>query len=368
MRNIIKEFKRIVIKVGTKSLLDSEGNISEEKIYKLVKQICDLYSKGKEVILVTSGAIVTGLKVLKIDEAKNLRLKQAVASIGQIELMAIYKKYFDNYGIKIGQVLLTEDDLKNRERYLNARNTFLTLIEDLKVVPIVNENDVVGIEEIIFGDNDVLSSLVANLIDAQILIILSNVEGFIYEGKVLKEVKKITSQIESYANDAIDEYGKGGMKSKIKAAKICVQAGISVVIAKSDIDNILIKIMNGEEYGTFFYPLEKKISHRKRWIAYSVVPKGKLIIDNGAKNALVNDFKSLLPAGILKVEGEFKKGDIVEILDESYNLIGKGLVNFDNKTIEIIKGKKSNYIKEILGEKFYTEVIHRDNLVILGGN
>lgn len=359
-----KKFKRIVIKVGTKCLIDKDGIINEDKISKLVDEIANLYFKNKEIILVSSGAIVTGLKLLNLSDAKNLRLKQAVASIGQIELMSIYKRYFEKYKIKIGQVLLTEDDLKNRTRYLNARNTFITLIEDLKIIPIVNENDVVGIEEIIFGDNDILSALVANLVNADLLIILSNVEGFYFQGRLLKEVAKITPEFEKDISDSTDEFGKGGIKSKIKAAKICTHSGITVAIAKSDLPDVLLKIINGENPGTIFYPSEKVLSHRKRWIAYSVVSKGKIYVDKGAKSALVNNGKSLLPGGIIKVEGIFKEGDAVDILDENNNIIGRGIVNYNSEIIEKIKGKRSNEIKNIVGEKYYSEVIHRDNLVI----
>lgn len=370
IKDYLKTIKRIVLKIGTKSLINKETELLDEnKVLKLVKDIAYLLEQKKEVVLVSSGAIITGAGILGLKRRPvSIPEKQAVASVGQIGLMQVYKKCFARLGIEIGQILLTEDDLKNRERYLNARNTFITLIENFRVVPVVNENDVVGIEEIVFGDNDVLSALVANLVDADLLVILSDIKGFfLYKDQkriFLKEVKKITYEIERCAGATEDKFGTGGMRSKIKAAKISTHSGIPVIITNSDEKEVLKRIINGEIIGTFFHPSEKGLSQRKRWIAYSVAPRGKIVIDVGAKKALTERGKSLLPSGIIKLEGEFKPGDPVDIIDENDNIIGRGLVNYDSSIVNQIKGKKSEYIKNVVSEKYYPEVIHRDNLVI----
>jgi len=366
----LEKSKRIVVKVGTKSLIDDRNRLLDrEKIKKIVTEIAELFKASKEIILVSSGAIISGAGILGLKQRpKSIPEKQAVASVGQITLMDTYKEFFEKFDIKIGQVLLTEDDLKDRQRYLNARNTIITLIENFKVIPIINENDVVGIEEIIFGDNDVLAALVANFINADLLVLLTTTDGFclLKDGKttILSEVKKITPEIEECAGETEDMFGTGGMKSKLQAVKIATRSGIPSVIANSAEKNVLTRILEGESIGTFFYPTEKGLSQKKRWIAYSVAPKGRLIIDDGAKKALVERGKSLLPSGILKVEGEFKPGDPVDIVDLNNNVVARGLVNYDNTIIEKIKGRRSEFIKSIVGEKYYPEAVHRDNLVV----
>ena len=253
----LEKVNRIVVKIGTKSLVNNKSLLHRKKVKKLVAEIAELFKKGKEFIIVSSGAIISGAGILGLNERpRTIPEKQGAASVGQIILMDTYKEFFEKYGIKIGQVLLTEDDLKNRKRYLNARNTLLTLIEDFKVIPIINENDVVGIEEIVFGDNDILAALVANLISADLLILLTNIDGFCIQknGKqiLLQEIKKITDEIENYAGKSDDKFGTGGMKSKIQAAKISTHSGIPVIIANSDEKNILQRILSSEIIGTFF--------------------------------------------------------------------------------------------------------------------
>lgn len=366
----LERTRRIVVKVGTRSIIDDKNRLLDrEKIKKVVTGIAELFKAGKEVILVSSGAIISGTGVLGLTQRpKSIPEKQAVASVGQIALMDIYKEFFEKFHIKIGQVLLTEDDLKDRQRYLNARNTIITLIEDFKVIPIINENDVVGIEEIIFGDNDVLAALVANFINADLLVLLTTIDGFyiLKNGRtmLISEVKKITPEMVKYAGETRDMFGTGGMRSKLQAVKIATRSGIPSVIANSAAKNVLKRIIEGENIGTFFYPTEKGLSQKKRWIAYSVAPKGKLIIDDGAKKALIERGKSLLPSGIIKVEGEFNPGDPVDIVDLNNNVVARGLVNYNNSIIERIKGKRSEIIKSIVGEKYYPEAVHRDNLVV----
>ncbi len=369
-KEYLKNIKRIVVKVGTKSLINKKNNLLDKnKIKKLSYELINLHKQGKEVILVSSGAIILGSGIMGLKKRpESIPEKQAAASVGQISLMNTYKKFFEKANIEIGQILLTEEDLKNRKKYLNARNTFITLIERFKIIPIVNENDVVGIEEIVFGDNDILASLVANLVDADILIFLTDTDGFaIFQNNsrvIVNDVPKITKEIEKYADKSGSDTGKGGMISKIKAAKISTCAGIPAVIVNSNEKNILKRVITGEEVGTFFYPNKKVLSHKKRWIAYSVAPKGEIFIDDGAKNAIVVNGKSLLPGGIIKIKGEFSPGDPVDILDKNNNLIGRGLVNYSNTIVEKIMGKRSDKIKSFVGEKYYDEVIHRDNLVI----
>ena len=363
-KEYLKNIKRIVIKVGTKSLT-SEIKIDTKKIQKLTGEIAELKNSGYEIVLVTSGAISSGVGEMGLKiRPTSMPEKQASASIGQIILMTEYHDCFKKYNIKIGQVLLTESDLRDRQRYLNAKNTLVTLIRKYKVIPIVNENDVVGIEEIIFGENDVLSALIANLIDANLLVLLSDIDGFYYKGELLKEVECLTEEILKSAGDKGDKFSTGGMQSKLNAAKICVNAGIPAVIANSMKENILRRIIKGEDEGTFFYPSRKHLSHKKRWIAYSVVSKGSIYIDEGAIDALKNKGKSLLPGGITRVKGKFNKGDPVDVCDNDGNVIGRGMVNYENEIINEIKGKKTRLIKDQLKENFYEEVIHRDNLVI----
>ncbi len=363
-KECLKDIKRIVIKAGTKSLT-SKIRIDSKKIQKLTSEIAKLRNQGYEIVLVTSGAISSGVGEIGLKtRPRSMPEKQAAASIGQIVLMTRYHDCFKKYDLKIGQVLLTESDLKDRQKYLNAKNTLITLIKKYRVIPIVNENDVVGTEEIVFGENDVLSALIANLIDADLLILLSDIDGFYHKGELLKEVERLTEEILRSAGDRGDQFSTGGMRSKLNAAEICVNAGIPVIIANSRKKNILSRLVKGEEEGTFFYPPEKYLSHKKRWIAYSVVSKGSLYIDNGAKDALVHKGKSLLPGGIIKVKGRFDKGDPVDVCDEEENVIGRGIINYENEIVDKIKGKKTKLIKNQLKERFYEEVIHRDNLVI----
>jgi len=360
----LKNIKRIVIKVGTSSLT-TNIKIDPKKIKKLVKEIVKLLKHNYEVLLVTSGATTSGIGTIGLTNKPHLiSEKRAAASIGQTTLMTIYHKMFSKYHIKVGQILLTENDLKQRDRYLNAKDTINTLLKKYKVLPIINENDAVGVEEIIFGDNDVLSALVANLIDADLLIILTNIEGFYKNGNLLKEVPKITEDLFAAAGKENDQFSIGGMKTKLQAAKICVTTGIPVIIASSKEKDILKRILNCEEIGTFFYPYEKPLTSKKRWIAYSVASTGKIIVDDGAKDALINHGKSLLPRGIIKCEGDFKKGDHVDIIDINGNKIGRGKTNYSMEVIEEIKKLKTEQIKQKLKDKFSPEVIHRDNMVI----
>jgi glutamate 5-kinase len=368
--------KKVVIKVGTSTLLDEGKKLNEKKIEELSEQIATIWKNGYRVILVTSGAIVTGMKILSWDERpKRIVDSQVCAAVGQGELIHMYFEKFRRHNIYIGQILLTRDDFSHRERYLNLRNTLTRMLE-LNILPIINENDTVSVEEIRIGDNDTLSAIVASKICADYLILLTDVDGLypdepqkcIKENiKPIPEVHRITDEIEKLAGySAYGSFGVGGMKTKIEAAKIVTRSGGTVIIANGKIENVLLRILlNKEQIGTKFLPV-KEFTQRERWIAFGRRMKGKIYVDDGAKEALILKNKSLLPTGIVRVEGKFRAGDMVSINDLEGNEIARGLVYYSSEEIEKIKGKKSSEIPSILGEdKGYEEVIHRDNMVIL---
>jgi len=362
--------KRIVIKIGTTVLTKPSGIIDEVNIKRIVDDVAELISSGAEVIIVTSGAIGAGLGKLSL-QGRSIPEKQALASIGQGYLMSIYEKFFRKHNRLVAQVLLTSDDLAQRQRYLNARNTLLTLL-NLGVVPVINENDTVAVEEIKFGDNDRLSALVASKVEADQLIILTDVDGFFSgdpreeEGvRLIKEVKQITTELEEKAGGSGTRRGTGGMVTKLEAAKIATTSGITMYIANGLSEKVLRRIWNGENPGTKFLPVKEKIVSRKRWIAFDTRIEGKVVVDDGAKDALVKRGKSLLPSGISSVEGTFETGACVAVVDMRGKEFARGLTSYSSDEIEKIKGKKTSQIEKILGYKDYDEVIHRDNLVIL---
>jgi glutamate 5-kinase len=332
----------------------------------LCTQVADLLNKDIEVILVTSGAIAAGMGVLGFKRRpKQLPQLQAAAAVGQSQLMQIYDSIFRKKRLLTAQVLLTREDLSQRKRYLNAKNTLFTLL-DSKVIPIINENDTVSVDEIKFGDNDLLSALVAALVHADLLIILSDVDGLYKERKsVVSVVEKVTAQIERLAGKTSSSLGTGGMASKIEAAKICCASGIACVVANGDIPEVLLKIIREEDLGTLFCPKSKKLLAKKRWIGFSARIKGKIFVDQGAKEALMKKKKSLLAKGVLRLGGSFSAGDTVSILDQQHCEFARGLVNYSSAELSRIKGQKSERIKELLGYKYYDEIVHRDNLVIL---
>ncbi|MCX7769592.1 MAG: glutamate 5-kinase [Proteobacteria bacterium] len=371
-RNEIKKSKRIVIKIGSSIVTDENEVIDERFLNHLAEQINFLQSKGKEIIIVSSGAVASGMMVLKIKEKpKSISEKQALAAFGQGYLIAKYNEFFSKFGMLIAQVLLTSEDIADRKRYLNAKNTLETLISK-KIIPIINENDTVATSEIRLGDNDNLSAEVACLLEADLLIILSDVEGF-YEDdprkrksvKIIDTVTDVGKYIEKVSNLSGSKVGTGGIYTKLQAAKKVMLMGIPCVLAKGKMENVILKILKGEKIGTFFVPLEKKISHKKYFIAFNVKPKGKIIIDDGAKEALIKRGKSLLPSGVIKTVGNFDVGDVVEIEDKKNNKIARGLVNYSAVEVEKIKGAKSSEIEKKLGYKYEDEVIHRNNLVLI---
>jgi len=366
----INKSKKIVIKVGSSILINKKGKPKKKWLGEFVKDIKLLIKQKKEVVIVSSGAIAFGCEYLKIKKnGLKLDKSQAVASIGQIELMDFYKKIFEKSKIKISQILLTLDDTEQRRRSINARRTIDNLLK-MGIVPIVNENDTTATTEIKYGDNDRLASRVSQIISADCLILLSDVDGLYTDNpkknkkaKLIRIVKEIDENIKKYASKAENIYGSGGMKTKIEAAKICQFAGCYMSIANGNYMNPLKKIIKDNNC-TWFLPKVSKLDARKQWIIGSVAPKGEIIIDHGALKALKNG-KSLLPAGITKINGNFEKGDHILIKDENNIERARGLTSFSSFEIEKIKGSHSSEIKNILGYTSKDEIVHKDDLVRL---
>lgn len=367
-----KEIKRIVVKVGTSTLTHVDGQINLQQMEEIVKDIAELYTKGHEVVLVSSGAVGAGSgRINKKTKPKTLPEKQAIAAIGQVALMHRYEQLFRTYGIVVGQVLLTKDDLTNRKRNLNAKNTLGTLLS-MGAIPIINENDTVAVDEIKLGDNDRLAAYVAALIDADILMILTDIDGLYTSnpskgngGVLVEKVEKITPEIEAYAGGEGTLFGTGGMATKIMAAKIGTSAGVYVLIGNSHNHSFMVDALRGDVAGTVFIPHNRKIQTKKKWLLISSKAKGKVFVDDGAKDALMNEGKSLLPIGITGTEGSFAKGDVVSVRDAKGFEIGRGITYYGSKEIDKIQGRKTKEIEGILGEDYeYDTVIHRDNLSV----
>jgi glutamate 5-kinase len=368
-------YRRIVAKFGTSLLTDGDGHLSQEMLSRLVTQVAQLHEQGLELIIVSSGAIASGRDKLGLTEKiKGIPYKQVLASVGQSHLMHIYEQLFGQYNITVAQALLTKADLSDRAGYLNARNTLLALLE-LGVICIVNENDVVAVDEIDeakFGDNDNLSAMVANLIDADLLLLLTDTEGLYTadpnrnpNAQLIPEVKRIDAEIERLAADTSSELSTGGMITKIEAAKLATASGVTVVIANGKEPDIILRLASGETIGTRFLPTTEKLESRKRWMLCGLCIKGKLVVDSGAALALKEQNRSLLAAGIKQVEGEFDRGDMVEIYDTEGTHLGCGLTNYSSRDINIIKGAHSGKITTLLGFDYGPEVVHRNNLAVL---
>lgn len=366
---LVQKAKRIVVKVGTSTLTHATGKLNLERIEHLVRQLTDLRYQGKEVVLVSSGAIGAGMGKLNLDKRpKTIPEKQAIAAIGQGILMQLYEKLFSEYGQIVAQLLLTKADMDDRRRFLNARNTLITLLQ-LGVIPIVNENDTVAVEEIRFGDNDTLAALVGTLVDADLLILLSDIDGLYTadprkypEAQLLQVVEAVNDTIENAAGDVGSKFGSGGMATKISAAKVATNAGIPMIIANGAEDNIIRRLIHGEQLGTLFVARELKTHLRKNWIAFGSKVEGVIVVDDGAKEALIAKGKSLLPSGILSVSGGFSSGAVVSITDSQGREFARGITYYSQSELEQIKGVKCKEICGILGYKDYDEAIHRDNL------
>ncbi|MFW6381029.1 MAG: glutamate 5-kinase [Bacillota bacterium] len=377
-----QEFRRIVVKIGSSTLTHTGGKLNLRHIDHLLRQLVDLKNMDKEVLLVTSGAIGAGMGEMGLKEKPRLiPMQQAAAAVGQGYLIGIYNKLLGEYGEKGAQVLLTASDLEDRTRYLNAFNTLLTLLE-YGFIPVVNENDTVVTEEIKFGDNDTLSARVAGMIEADLLINLTSVEG-VYNGdpeseddrtQVIHRIEGYSPELEQYVSSAITRLGTGGMYTKLKAAEIAVNSGITMVIGPGAQENIILKLVDMLEgtpnysLGTTFLPENDSLSKRKQWLYYNLSPAGSLQIDRGAEKALISGGKSLLPGGVVETSGNFSEGELVKIINSKSEEIGRGLVNYSAADIEEIKGCHSREIYSRLGYINKEEVIHRDNLVIKGVN
>jgi len=371
-KSYLGKSRRIVVKVGS-AVLTSKDGLDLSVMENLARDISLLIKSGKEVILVSSGAVAAGKKRLglQINRTLELKEKQGAAAVGQSSLMRFYEDIFDRLGYKVAQVLLTHDDLSNRNRYLNVRNTILTLLE-WKIIPVINENDTVSVEELRFGDNDTLGALITNLIEADLFVCLTDVDG-LYTGnpydnpqaRPVYTVAKVDKKVETMAGYVVGALGSGGMQSKIQAARMVSARGGSSFIGSGRKEGIMQQLFACEPVGTFFLPQVEKMQSRKHWIAYVLRPQGYIVLDQGACKALIKGGKSLLPSGILEIRGTFGVGAPVKCLDENGNAIASGLSNYSASDLNKIKGLNTGQIEETLGYKDSDEAIHRDNLVIL---
>ena len=354
---LLKNVGRIVVKLGTGVLTDSQKQPDLAQMEQLAAQVAAQRKAGRDLVLVTSGAVGAGMGALGFAKRPvELAELQACAAVGQSRLMALYERLFAKFDLHVAQVLLTHDDLEHHDRHLNARNTLVTLLQR-GVIPIINENDAVSFTELKFGDNDRLSALVASLLPADLLVILTTVDAFIEnygtaEAKPLSKIERIDATVERLAGGTTSLTAVGGMESKIQAAKIVIRSGIPLIIASGRKKDVLARIIDGRDEGTLFVPRAQKLKGRKRWIAFFHNPKGALTVDEGAKKAVRDGGKSLLRPGIVRVEGEFASGDIVRILDLDGTEFARGIIDF--AAPELARSKEIR-----------TEVIHRDNLVLL---
>ncbi len=364
--------KRVVIKIGSNILTKENDGLDMDRVKFIADDIALVQNAGYEVVIVSSGAVAAGMKKLDLKEKpKDIILKQAAAAVGQSSLIWAYEKCFGAHSKKVAQILLTRDDFSDRKRYINSRNTLIALLS-YGIVPIINENDTVATDEIRFGDNDHLASLVSGLIGAERFIILSDVDGLFSddprknpEARLIEVVEEITPELEGRAGGAGTMVGTGGMYSKVLAAKRAVNNGITVNIINGRHRGAVSSLLQGIHQGTEFRVRKSRMSSRKGWIAHCCRSRGSISLDDGAVNALVSGGKSLLPSGIVSVSGRFSSGDAVYCLDSRGKRIAAGLVNYSSVEIEQIKGKKTTEIEDLLGYRYSDEVIHRDNLVLL---
>lgn len=372
MRNLEK-VKNIIVKIGSSSLCDQNGNIDKEKILNLIQQIAYIKRKNIKITLVSSGAINAGVHIMNLKQRPDtIPQKQALAAIGQASLMQIYEDLFSLFKLKCAQILLNHDDFDDRKRLMNFNNAMQAII-DYDVVPIINENDTLAVDEIKVGDNDTLASMIVPAVNADLVIIVSDIDGLYddnphtnKDAKLISNVAGITKTIENMAKDASSKVGTGGMITKIKAAKICNEFGCDLAIVNGNQPNVLIDLLEGKEVGTYFDSTPvRHLSSRQHWIMYRSMPKGKIIVDDGARLALVNKHTSLLPKGIVNVEGNFLMSQIVDIVDCNNDLIARGITNYSSDEIRLIKGLNSSEIETVLHYKDYDEVVHANNLVLV---
>ena len=371
-KGMLRKTRRIVVKVGSSILASKDRGLHRTVFSHLAGEISSLKHQGYEVILVSSGAIAAGMEKLGFQRRpQTIAQKQAAAAVGQSRLMNVYESYFSRHQQTVAQVLLTHDDLSHRKRFINARGTLLALLK-LGIVPIINENDTVAVDEIKVGDNDNLSALITNLIEADLLIILTDIDGlcdadprYHPEARCIPLVEDIETGIEGIAGGTGDQWRVGGMATKIEAARKTSRFGIPTIIASGTREGILHQILGGKEVGTLILPNQTTLSSRKGWIAFHLKSKGEVVVDEGAKKAICQRGKSLLPSGVVKVNGSFDRGDAVSCLGPRGKEFARGLVNYNASELEKIKGLRSHQIEKALGFKYSDEVIHRDDLVVL---
>ena len=369
-RNKIKDAKRLVIKVGSSLVTNNGLGLHDERILHWVEQLVSLHKKSKQIVLVSSGAVAEGVARLSLkSRPKEMHLQQAAAAVGQMGLVQAYESYFKKHSVQTAQILLSHEDLSDRTRYLNARTTLTTLL-DMGVIPVVNENDTVATAELCFGDNDTLAALVANLISAEALIILTDQDGVFDADPRLSASSRLIPTASANDESLLEfagkgaSLGRGGMLTKISAAKLAARSGTDTVIANGEIDDVLLKLASGNSIGTLLYADSEPIAARKQWLAGQLAVKGLLKVDAGAVKVLQTSGKSLLAVGIDSVEGVFYRGDMVACVDPEGNEIARGLVNYDNTEVSILCGQSSEKIADLLGYAGDEEVIHRDNLVL----
>ena len=371
--SLITDIGRVVVKIGS-GVLTADRGLHVEALERIVSDIAALHHRGVECIVVSSGAIAAGLPRMGIaDRPGTISMLQAAASVGQTSLMRAYERAFDRHDIVVGQILLTHEDLKNRHRFINARNTILALI-DQGIIPIINENDTVAVSEIRLGDNDYLASQTINLAGAELLVLLTDTDGFYDkdprlhpDASLISVVHSIKDEIKHLASDTSTAIGRGGMKTKVEAADMATAIGIPAVIANGLTAGILPDIFSGKSVGTFFLPRTEGMNSRKHWIAYTLRAKGSLTVDQGAADAISGGGKSLLPGGIVSISGSFSPGDLLSIVNPQGREFARGLVNYNSREISRIKGLNSREIEPTLGYKYSDEIIHRDNLVLMNG-
>ena len=368
-------YRRIVIKAGSTLLTHGADRLNLQVMATLVQQIARLHLEGLEAILVSSGAVAAGRHVLGVpSDEKNVPFKQVLAAAGQGRLMHAYEQLFDWHQIPVAQALLSRKDLSDRLGYLNIRNTLISLL-DLRVIPIINENDVVSVDELggeVFGDNDNLSAMVANLVDADVLVMLGEVEGLFTadphidpDARLIETVERLNDGVEAVVGASWGNRGQGGMATKLESARLATASGVDVVIASGLEGDVLPRLIGGERIGTYFPATGSKVESRKRWMLSGLSNRGGIVVDEGASRALVRHHRSLLPAGVQNVHGSFERGDIVSVIDPGRNQIAAGIVNYDSNELGKIKGTQSGAIEAVLGHHYGDEAVHRNNMVVL---
>jgi len=363
-QDVIAGARRIVVKVGTNAICDSTGRPDIEAIGALSAQIAGVMDSGVSVTVVASGAIGAGIGELGLDgRPKTTPRLQAAAAVGQGQLMRTFHDVFARYGVRVAQVLVTRSAFEDHQRYLNIRNT-LAALEEYGALAIINENDTVAIEELRYGENDVLAAIVANMLGAELLVLLTVVDGVLDGGKVVDVITKVDAETMSLVESAASKFGTGGMATKLQAADLVIRAGSAAVIANARTPDILTRLLAGERLGTAFVPAGRKMSSKRRWIGLTAQPAGKVIVDAGAAAALLERGKSLLPSGVTGVTGSFEKGDTIAVVDGDGRQVARGLTNYSSARIDAIKGLKTDQIAGAIGDKPYDEVIHRNNMTV----